>query len=167
MADIQIFNNDDFGEVRAKVINGEPNFVAKDICDILELSSVTKSLERVKDRWVNKIQVPHPQSKTKKIEVNAVTEPGLYKLVFRSNKNFADKFSNWVAEEVNPSIRKTGSYAINEKFEVPDNLADALELAAEKEIGPEQEKKITKRMMEAAAYIYNYELNWKGEMKAI
>ena len=37
----------------------------------------------------------------------------------------------------------------------------------EKEIGPEQEKRITKRMMEAAAYIYNYELNWKGEMKTI
>lgn len=134
MSDIQIFEHEDFGEIRAKVVDGEPNWVVKDVCSILGLSSVAKSLKRVKNRWVNKIQVPHPQSDTKMMKVNAVNEPGLYKLVFRSNKPFADEFSDWVAEEVLPQIRKTGSYSIEDEFSPPETYPEALrELAATEE----------------------------------
>ena len=134
MSGIQIFDNEEFGEVRVVVVDGEPSFVAKDVCNILGISNPCDAVSRVKDRWVVKADVPHPQSETKLMKVNAVTEPGLYKLVFRSNKPFADKFSDWVAEEILPQIRKTGSYSIEKQFNPPETYPEALrELAATEE----------------------------------
>lgn len=114
MKDLQIFNNPEFGQVRVIKKDGEPWFVAKDVCDILELGNTTKALYGVKDRWVTKSKVPHPQNPEKEILVNMVNEPGLYKLVFKSNKPEAEQFTDWIAEEVLPAIRKHGMYATDE-----------------------------------------------------
>jgi len=114
---LQIFENERFGEIRVKNNDGEIWFVAADICKILEIGNSSDAVRRINNRWVDKIEVPHPQSKTKNIKVNAVTEPGLYKLVFRSNKDEAERFTDWIAEEVLPSIRKTGMYATDETID--------------------------------------------------
>jgi len=96
-------------EVRTIDIDGEPWFVAKDVCDILGLESVTKSLLRVPDnhKGVNPI---HTLGGIQ--QINTVDEPGLYRLVLRSDKPEAEPFMEWVTAEVLPSIRKTGSYAL-------------------------------------------------------
>lgn len=94
--DIKIFDNEEFGQIRVAIVNGEPNFIVKDVCDILELGNGSEAIRRIKNRWVRKVEVPHPQSDTKTMEVNAVNEPGLYKLVMRSNKPEAEKFTDIV-----------------------------------------------------------------------
>ena len=117
MNNLQIFENNEFGEIRIKNNDGEIWFVVADICKILEIGNPSDAARRINNRWADKIEVPHSQSKTKNIKVNAVTEPGLYKLVFRSRKEEAEKFTDWIAEEVLPSIRKTGIYATDETID--------------------------------------------------
>lgn len=110
MGALKIFNNDNFGEVRVKEKDNEVWFAAVDICKILDIGNSSDAVRRINDRWVDKIEVPHPQSNSKTMLVNAVNEPGLYKLVFKSSKPEAEQFTNWIAEEVLPEIRKTGQY---------------------------------------------------------
>jgi len=134
MNKLKIFNNDEFGKVRVVLVDCDPTFVAKDICDILDLGNTSEAMRRIKNRWVRKVEVPHPQSKTKAMEVNSVTEAGLYKLVMRSNKPEAEDFTDWIAEEVLPSIRKYGMYAKDEILDNPDLLIEvATKLKQEKE----------------------------------
>lgn len=87
-------------------------FVAKDICDVLELSDVNKSVANLDDdeKLVRKIFVSG-----QKRDVITVSEAGLYSLVLRSNKPEARKFKRWVTHEVIPSIRKTGQYSLKSK----------------------------------------------------
>lgn len=82
-------------------------FVAKDVCDVLEYSEVSNTL----------LKLDEDEKGTKNIRtlggtqsMSVVTEPGLFKLIFRSNKPIAKEFTRWVTHEVLPSIRKTGSY---------------------------------------------------------
>lgn len=88
-------------------IKGEPWFVAKDVCDILQLTDVSKSVERLDDdeKLIRKIFVSG-QSR----DVILVNESGLYNLIFRSNKPEAKVFRKWVTGEVLPSIRRYGYY---------------------------------------------------------
>jgi prophage antirepressor-like protein len=95
-------------EVRTISRNGEPWFVAKDICKVLGLENVTKALLKVPEnhKGVNPIQ-----SHNVVVDMNIVDEPGLYRLILRSDKPQAEPFMEWVTAEVLPAIRKTGSYA--------------------------------------------------------
>jgi prophage antirepressor-like protein len=93
--------------VRIELINSEPWFVAKDVCDILELSNVSKALLSLDDdeKGITKVQTLGGEQ-----SLLIVNESGLYNLIFRSNKPEAKKFRKWVTNEVLPSIRKTGSF---------------------------------------------------------
>ncbi|WP_018249820.1 phage antirepressor [Orenia marismortui] len=146
MSDLQIFNNDEFGKIRVVTIDNEPSFVAKDVCNILDLGNTSEAMRRIKNRWVRKVEVPHPQSKTKTMKVNSVTEAGLYKLVMRSNKPEAEDFTDWIAEEVLPSIRKHGMYAKDEILDNPDLLIEvATKLKNEREERKRLEVQIRKK----------------------
>lgn len=101
-------------QVRTVIKDGEPWFVAKDVCEILELENHRQALNRISDK--NK-GVSSSDTLGGKQEVLVVNEPGLYKLIFTSRKEEAEQFQDWVYEEVLPSIRKTG------KYETPDFLA--------------------------------------------
>ena len=94
-------------EVRTVTIDNEPWFVAKDVCKVLCLENVTKALLKVPEnhKGVNPIQSPGGTQK-----MNVVDEPGLYRLILRSDKPQAEPFMEWVTAEVLPSIRKTGAY---------------------------------------------------------
>ncbi len=87
---------------------GEPWFVAKDVCDILELSNVGQALSRLDEDEKNSIILNDgtPGSPNKAI----VSEPGIYSLVLASRKPEAREFKRWVTHEVLPSIRKHGAY---------------------------------------------------------
>lgn len=89
--------------------NGDPWFVAKDVCDILEISNNRDAISQLDSDEKNTVVIPDgiPGNPNKTI----ISEPGLYKLIMRSRKPEAKKFQRWVTHEVLPSIRKHGIYA--------------------------------------------------------
>lgn len=104
MNDLQIFNNEEFGEVRTAIINDEPMFCLIDICKALEMSNPTMVAQRLDDDERTKLDLGRQG------ETNFITESGLYAVILRSDKPNAKKFRKWVTSEVLPTIRKTGSY---------------------------------------------------------
>ena len=108
MNELQIFENPEFGEIRVTINeDGEPLFVAADVCRVLEHSNVTMALERLDDDEKAKLDLGLSGGLT-----NCVTEPGLYSLVLGSRKPEAKAFKRWITHEVLPSIRKTGVYVL-------------------------------------------------------
>lgn len=91
--------------VRATIIDDDPWFVAKDVCDVLEMK--TEQVRRLDDdeKGLRKMQTHGGEQ-----EMVIISESGLYILIIRSNKPQAKQFRKWVTAEVLPSIRKTGSY---------------------------------------------------------
>ena len=116
-------NNPEFGEIRTTQINGEPWFVAVDVCRALDLSDTSKTLERLDDdeKGTSSIRTPGGEQK-----VSIINEPGLYSLVMGSRKPEAKAFKRWTTHEVIPSIRKHGAYMTPETLEAailnPDTM---------------------------------------------
>ena len=106
MNEVTVFNFNDQGQVRTVVKDGEPWFIVKDICDILELTNPTVTIESLDDDERSKYFLGRQG------EVNIVNESGLYTLVFKSRKPEAKAFRKWVTSEVLPTIRKTGHYTV-------------------------------------------------------
>lgn len=108
--EVQIFKNNEFGQVRALEINGEPYFVGKDVAEVLGYKNTSDALEKhVDDEDKKKIAYrDYPQFGNKGAVL--INESGLYSLILRSDLPTAKKFKRWVTSEVLPQIRKTGSY---------------------------------------------------------
>lgn len=104
-------------ELRTLMLDGEPWFVAADVCAILEIGNPSQALTRLDDDELTLISNEGRQT-------NVVNEPGLYNLILGSRKPEAKAFKRWVTHEVIPSIRKTGSYG------TPQLTGPALYLAA-------------------------------------
>ena len=116
-------------EVRTVMQGGEPWFVAKDVCEVLEL---TNSREAVSGLEEDELMSVVLTSGGQRREMNAVSESGLYALIFKSRKPEAKAFRRWVTSEVLPAIRKTGGYIAAQKEETPEEiLARALIVAKE------------------------------------
>ena len=109
--EIQLFN---YGSNAVRTIeqNGEVWFVAKDVCDVLELKNSRDAISVLDDD--EKMTVAnsdgHSGQRGGAQSFNVINESGLYRLAFRSNKPMAKDFTRWVAHVVLPEIRKTGSY---------------------------------------------------------
>lgn len=110
MNDLIIFDNPAFGKVRTLLIDGNPWFVASDVCKALGLTQTSRAMSRLDADEGGLLKVPHPQNREKMIEVNAVNEAGLYHLILCSSKPEAREFKRWITHEVIPSIRKHGVY---------------------------------------------------------
>ena len=108
MNELQIFNNEEFGEIRTVTIDNEPWFVGKDVAEALGYaeprSAVSKKVEEC-DRGVAEMETPSGKQK-----MPTINESGLYALIFGSKLESAKRFKYWVTSEVLPSIRKTGGY---------------------------------------------------------
>ena len=113
MNELKIFENPQFGKVRVIEQDGEPWFVAADVCRALELEDVNKAISRLDDDEGTRIEIPHPQNPEKCMTVNAVNEPGLYSMVLGSRKPEAKAYKRWVTHEVIPSNRKTERYTFD------------------------------------------------------
>jgi len=102
-----------FNENKVRIIAhiNEPMFIALDICKILELSNITQALSIIPEKWKSTISNDTLGGKQNMIIIN---EAGLYKLIMRSKKHIAQKFQEWVCEDVLPSIRKKGEYILEE-----------------------------------------------------
>ena len=105
---LQLFQNTDW-KVRVVMRDGEPWFVAKDVCECLDLGNPSQAIARLEDdeRWLISNEALRANGETA-----VVSEPGLYSLVLGSRKPEAKAFKRWVTHEVLPSIRKTGGYGI-------------------------------------------------------
>lgn len=105
-----------FEGVKVRVVNiqGEPWFIAKDICEALEMTDSNVALRRLDANEKGECLTPTLGGKQ---TMRTVSESGFYKLIARSRKattpgTFAHRFTNWVFREVIPSIRKTGAYGV-------------------------------------------------------
>lgn len=103
---LSVFNFQE-NPVRVEANNGEPLFCLKDVADILDIKNAKSSRFKLKEAGVHKMYVSHESGKKLTTFIN---EPNLYRVIFRSNKDEAVIFQDWVFEEVLPQIRKTGSY---------------------------------------------------------
>ena len=109
MDKLQIFQSKEFGKVRTVLIENEVWFVLIDICKILELSNPSSVIKRLDEDEVAKFDLGSLSGIT-----NIINESGLYKVIFRSDKPQANQFTKWVTHDVLPSLRKTGSYSMNQ-----------------------------------------------------
>lgn len=125
MNELQIFNNEEFGEIRTITKDNEPMFCLMDICKALGMKNPTMVASRLEDDEVTKFDLG-----SKRGETNFVTESGLYAVILRSDKPNAKKFRKWVTGEVLPSIRKNGGYIANQENLTPEQIvANALVVA--------------------------------------
>lgn len=135
--DIQVFNNEQFGNVRAMSLNDEPWFVAKDVCDVLGIK--TNHL-REDGRGLDDDEVMNlPNWEVGGKAPLIVSEAGFYKLVMRSRKPEAKAFQRWVTHEVLPAIRRTGGYMVAKQDETPEQIMARAVLVAQDTI--ERQKK--------------------------
>lgn len=129
MNDLTVFQNPEFGELRTEERNGDVWFCLADICRPLGLrASAVKG--RLKEDGVNSIDTV--DSAGRKNTLLFVNEGNLYRAIFQSHKPEADRFTDWVTEEVLPSIRKTGRYE-NRPMSMAENLAAQAQLLVEQE----------------------------------
>lgn len=125
---IEIFQSPTGQQIRTVVLDGEPWFVAAELASALGYRDAYNAT-----RWLNDGEKGTHQMSTPggQQNVTIVSEAGLYRLVMRSNQEDAIKFQIWIAHDVLPSIRKTGSFgAVEPTHAIPQSFPEALELAA-------------------------------------
>lgn len=138
MNNIRIFNSSEFGEIRTAAIDGEPMFCLTDVCKALGLTQPSKVKERLSEKGVNSIPTLTSGGRQKLLYI---TESNLYKTIFQSRKESAERFTEWVTSEVLPSIRKNGGYIAGQENMTDDELLANAVLVAQKKIA-ERDKKI-------------------------
>lgn len=131
---------------------GNPWFVAKDVCRVLELENVTKALYSLDDdekitltnsKGNPRAGIPH--------QYVLISESGLYALVFRSRKPEAKAFSKWVRAEVLPTLRKTGTYTMPGAAQQPRNRAMPVIPEVARRLKPSVRQRLWSDAMRAAS----------------
>lgn len=131
MGDLKIFTNEEFGEIRTSLVNSEPMFCLSDICKSLGLSQPSKVKERLNEKGVRTIPTLTSGGEQNLLYIN---EPNLYKAIFQSRKESAERFTEWVTSEVLPSIRKNGGYIAGQETLSDDELLSKALLVAHNKI---------------------------------
>ncbi|WP_416808674.1 phage antirepressor KilAC domain-containing protein [Bacillus thuringiensis] len=155
MNQLQVFNNEEFGQVRTVVQDEDVWFVAKDVCEVLEIKNTTQAMQKL-----------DPEERTmfnigRQGETNIINESGLYSLIMTSRKPQAKAFKKWVTNEVLPSIRKHGAYmtpnTINALLQDPDliiGLASQLKQEQQaRQIAEQKNLMLTQQIAENASKI--------------
>ena len=116
MNNVQEFNNSSLGKCRVIGNKKNPLFCLKDVCDALEITTPTKVKDSIENEFGNGVYQTHPivDNLGRTQEATFITEPQLYFVLMRSDKPKAKPFRQWVINDVLPSIRKTGGYALQE-----------------------------------------------------
>lgn len=110
MNELKVFNNPQFGEIRAVEKDGELWFVAADVCKALDIQNSRDAVARLDEDEKNTVVLTDGNRGNPNVSI--VNEPGLYSLVLGSRKPEAKAFKRWITHEVIPSIRKTGGYIV-------------------------------------------------------
>lgn len=128
---VYTFNQFDH-ELRVAEINGEPWFVAKDVCASLciKWSGKANTLAQIPEYWIGVSNFETPGGSQ---DLTVISEAGLYKLAFRcQSSEIADAFTNKVASEILPSIRKTGRYEVGMSDRISKGSVDARDVPYER-----------------------------------
>lgn len=129
MNEVQIFNSDEFGEIRTVEINGRPYFVATDVATALGYATPRDAISR-HCKGVVKRDTPTSSGIQ---QMSYINEGDLYRLIMKSKLPSAEKFESWVMDDVLPSIRKNGGYISGQETLSDDELlAKALMVAQNK-----------------------------------
>lgn len=132
MNGLQIFNNAEFGQIRTVTKDNEPMFCLADVCRALDLEQVSRVKSRLKEDGVTTSKVIDNLGREQ--TATFINESNLYRTIFQSRKESAERFTDWVTSEVLPSIRKSGGYiAGQEQMSDTELMAKAL-LVAQKQI---------------------------------
>ena len=139
---VNVFSHEEFGNIRTITRNNEVWFVAKDVCDVLEIGNASEALRGLDDDERSTIRITEGGP-----ERNIINESGLYSLILRSRKPEAKRFKKWVTSEVLPTIRKYGVYMTEDRIEEvlfnPDAIIRiATQLKEERELRQKAEEKI-------------------------
>ena len=124
---IKVFENPEFGSVRTVTINGEPWFVAADVCNALDIGNPSQAISRLDDD--EKVTLTTNEGHSGKLGgaqmLNVISEAGLYSLILKSRKPEAKVFKRWITHEVIPDIRQYGMYGTSDFLDKalgnPDN----------------------------------------------
>ena len=117
-AKIQYFQSPVFGQIRVTVIDDKPMFVANDVAAMLGYSDQPKAV-RTHCKGVAILSTP---TEGEEVEISFIPESDVYRLVMRSKLPEAEKFQDWVCEEILPAIRKTGGYMIAKADDTPEEI---------------------------------------------
>ena len=136
MNDLQIFNNEEFGEMRTVTINNEPWFVASDIAKALGYRMASDMTRRIddEDKGYAKMSTHGGEQ-----EMSIINESGLYAGVFCSSLESAKRFKHWVTSEVLPSIRKNGGYIAGQETLSDEELLSKALMVAQRKIEEKNE----------------------------
>lgn len=135
---MQVFRNEELGEVRTVVIDGEPWFVAADVCRVLDIMNPSQAVGRLDDDEKARFNLGLSGGGT-----NCVNEYGLYALVLGSRRREARQFKRWIIHDVLPAIRKYGVYATSDVTANPETTAALLHSLRQEQKRSEQlEKKL-------------------------
>lgn len=132
MNELQIFNSEEFGDIRTVTIDNEPWFVGKDVATALGYKNTADAIGKhidTDDKLTSQIAIAGQRR-----DVVVINESGVYALIFGSKLESAKRFKHWVTAEVLPSIRKTGFY------QKPMTIAEQIQLLAQGNV--ELEEKI-------------------------
>jgi len=156
---IQIFSNPNFGEIRVDEVNNEPVFCLADVCKALDIKNVSDCKSRLNQKGV---VITDTLTNGGVQQMTFVNESNLYKCIFQSRRPDAEKFQEWVFDEVLPSIRKHGAYLSNEAIEKtltdPDYLIKLANTLKEERL-----KRIEAESRAAVLQIINDEMKPKAE----
>lgn len=170
---LMTFEKAELGQVRTVMVDGEPWFIAVDVCRILDLTDVSKSVSRLDEdeKGTNSIRTLGGEQ-----EVLTINEPGLYSLILTSRKEEAKRFKRWVTHEVLPTIRRQGFYSmltpeklmevLTEKYREDKTYLDSIDKAAIKKAVLNETREA--RLLETRKLWTNiYEYEWTDFAKEI
>ncbi len=126
---LTIFKSEQFGEIRTVLIDDEPWFIAKDVCDVLDIANSRDAVSTLDDDEKADVVITDTSSNgiSQDRTFKAVNEYGLYALIFKSRKPEAKDFKRWITHNVLPSLRKHGGYLVQQETITPEQLlANAL-----------------------------------------
>ena len=130
MSNIQMFNYQEH-QVRTVIINGNPWFVAKDICEILGYANSRKTVADHVDEEDKRDGVTIRDAIGRAQEPTLVNESGLYSLILSSKLPSAKQFKHWVTSKVLPTIRETGSFVVHQHSALPSGVLEGAKLIFE------------------------------------
>nr|DAL49607.1 MAG TPA_asm: KilAC domain protein [Caudoviricetes sp.] len=110
MNELTVFNNEEFGEIRTMTIEGEPWFMAADVCRALDIGNSSQAISRLDEDEKMITLISNEGNRRGNPNMTVVNEPGLYTLILSSRKPETKVFKRWVTHDILPTIRKTGGY---------------------------------------------------------
>lgn len=172
MNEMTVFQNSEFGSVRTLEEDGKVLFCGNDVARALGYGNPPDAIKK-HCRYIAKRDTPHPQNHGKQITMNFIPESDVYRLAFQSKLPGAEKFTDWVTEEVLPSIRRTGGYAPDVTglvvSTVQQAVAETLKAMMPLFLNPKMQKELTRQrtIRRCHSSIYEMDVQVRAELEEL